>query len=162
MATVQIQFIGCDAAPFSTTPLNEEPPFRVRILYPTGKGITPDKYTGPIIHELSHVYQLKHAGSYKRLQDSLDNSNERIEMGADFLAGLVIRKLGLDPSVFEGSDYLTGNYHPSAPDSHGLPPDRSAAFEYGYQSESTKCLDSQYTYFQDNDFARIKNSNVVN
>jgi hypothetical protein len=160
LSQAEIEFIGCGPAPFSTSILNEHPPFRFLILYPIDDKITRKEYLGPVLHELGHVYQLSRTGSNASLMESLGNSIERVEMGADFLAGLALRALDKDESLFESSLVLVGHYKPNAPDSHGTPPNRAAAFSFGYHSRSAETWDSQYADFQDNRFIQIKDDGL--
>jgi hypothetical protein len=152
----QITFIGCAAAPFLTYPASTDPPFRVKIYYPVAPNSDLKKYVAPILHEIGHAFQYRQAGSTQKLLASLNNSIERIELGADFLAGLAAKRLKMSPGEFETSFYLVGNYAYD-PESHGNPTDRALAFRYGYNSPQTKQFeDSQYADFQDNGFAIVK------
>jgi hypothetical protein len=152
----QIAFIGCAAAPFMTYPVGMDPPFRVKIYYPVAANSDLKIYVAPILHEIGHAYQYRQSGSTQKLRASLDNSNERIELGADFLAGLAAQRLKINPGEFETSFYLVGSYA-FDPDSHGNPADRALAFRYGYNAPPTKRFeDSQYADFQDNGFAIVK------
>jgi len=152
----QITFIGCAAAPFLTYPASIDPPYRVKIYYPATANADLKKYVAPILHEIGHAYQYRQAGSIQKLLASLNNSNERIELGADFLAGLAAKRLKMGPAEFETSFYLVGNYAID-PDSHGNPADRALAFRYGYNAPQTEQFeDSQYADFQDNGFAIVK------
>lgn len=155
-----ITFIGCEAAPFSTKMTRMDSPFHFLILYREG-GKKSREYVAPIIHELGHVYQLGKAGSYYKLMQSVDGSNERVELGADFLAGLAAKSLKMNPGEFETSLFLMGSYNLQKKDSHGCPEARSSAFLYGYNSPPTKVVDdAQYSDFQDNEFMQIKHSGV--
>jgi hypothetical protein len=155
----QITFIGCAAAPFMTFPAGTDPPYRVEIFYPliTDKS-DPREYFAPILHEIGHAYQLNHAGgSIQKLKDSLHKSTERVELGADFLAGIAARLLKIDPGEFETSLYLSGSYYAADEDPHGNQADRSLAFRYGYEfPNATAFVDSQYTDFQRNGFGLVK------
>jgi hypothetical protein len=151
----EIRFIGCEPAPFVTFPavgLNS----KFTIYYPTGIQLAHDKYVAPLLHEMGHVFQLKQAGSYKKLKASLDDSIERIELGADFIAGLGANRLDLEPNTFLINLNLVGGYSKGAQD-HGRPEDRAAAFRNGYfYQEKQFTIADSYADFQDNRFAQIK------
>jgi hypothetical protein len=152
----QITFIGCAAAPFMTYPASMDPPFRVKIFYPVADKSDLREYVAPILHEIGHAYQYRLFGSTEKLLASSDNSIERIELGADFLAGLAAQRLKLSPGEFETSSYLDGSYAFDA-DSHGNPADRALAFRYGYYSPPTEHFDdSQYVDFQESGFTIAK------
>jgi hypothetical protein len=155
----EIVFIGCAAAPFNTRMVSMHPPFRIVIVYPVEHDSALLDYVPPILHELGHAYQLKRAGSMQKLLESLDPAIERIELGADFLAGLSAHRLGINPGLFERNHFLVGSYKPNQTDSHGRPEDRSSAFRYGYYYSSTDSLvDLPYRDFQDNLFSQTKHN----
>ena len=81
-------------APFLTVPGSGLTNSQFTIYYPTGDQITQGSYIAPLLHEMGHVFQLKQAGSYQKLKDP-GNSKERIELGADFIAGLARTDSGL-------------------------------------------------------------------
>jgi hypothetical protein len=157
----EVTFIGCAAAPFQTKMVRTDPPFHFLILYRVSVDSKSHGYQAPIFHELGHVYQLSKAGSPQKLFQSLYGSNERVELGADFLAGLAAQRLKMNQGTFQTSLFLTGSYDSQKPDSHGCPEARSSAFRYGYHAPVTKSFDdAQYADFQDNEFAVIKHSGV--
>jgi hypothetical protein len=150
----EVNFIGCVVAPLATTMLPVQPLLRFDITYPGGNISALTTYVPAILHELGHVYQLKKAGSRQKLEQSL--SGERIELGADFLAGLASHQLDLNPGLFERSLYLFGSYSSNQTDPHGRPEDRVSAFRRGYFYSPTELVvDSPYRDFQDNIFGQI-------
>jgi hypothetical protein len=151
LSSAEIVFIGCEtASDFSTDVVRTSSSSHFVIVYPMSVSKSSD-YVAPMLHELGHVYQLKRVGDKEQLLQML----ERTELGADFLAGLAARKVGLNPGVFEISLRLVGSYRSSPRVSHGRPEDRSSAFRYGY-NEPAGPLDSQYDDFQDNLFSQLK------
>jgi hypothetical protein len=165
---VIITFVGCPEAKFKTGG-----GFKVRatkkkkflIQYPTivsGKRLGADEYIAPIVHEIGHVYQIKLAGSLGELKSG--PCSERIELGADFLAGFVFSNgLGLaDKKAFQESLLLLGDYSDD-PTSHGQPADRTSSFRSGYfmaKKRKIRHLDDAYTIFQDIDFATYTANNT--
>ena len=159
IAPEEITFIGCAPAPFQTRMVRTEPPFHFQILYHLGSDLKSRDFAAPIFHELGHVYQLRKSGSKNKLLQSVGGSIDRVELGADFLAGLGAQKLKMNPGDFETNLFLMGSYDSQKSPSHGRPEDRSSAFRYGYYSPSRKPFeDSLYADFQDNEFAQIMHS----
>jgi len=152
----EVKFIGCAAAPFVTFPapgLHS----KFNIYYPTVVRFEHDGYIAPLLHEMGHVFQLKQSGSYAKLKASLDDSIERIELGADFIGGFGASRLGLEPNAFLLNLSLVGSYNHGDFDSHGRPEDRAAAFRSGYfYQEKQATIGDAYADFQDNRFAQIK------
>jgi len=153
----QVTFIGCNAASFSTRMTELEQPFHFQILYSTLYARR--DCISPLLHEIAHVYQLNRAGSPDKLLQSLRQSVQRVELGADFLAGLLAVRLGLNPGEFQKNLALVGSYDEESADAHGLPADRTSAFRYGYfYDPKSGSLESQYADFQKNLFGQIKNT----
>jgi hypothetical protein len=153
----EILFVGCEAAPFKTFLARTEPSLRFKIFYRATVNSSSKDYLAPILHEVGHVYQLNRAGSMDNLFKSLDNSKERVELGADFLAGYAAHKLGLDASVSQESLSLMGSYQLKQSDPHGCPEARAAAFRFGYfYKPEDASVESQYSDFQDNLFAQTQ------
>jgi len=157
IAPEEIRFIGCAAAPFDTFPPLGLSKSQFTVYYPTAVQLTHDEYVAPLLHEMGHVFQLKQAGSYAKLKASLDDATERIELGADFMAGIGADRLGLEPKAFLLNLSLVGSYNNRDFDYHGRPEDRASAFRNGYfyQDKQATVADS-YSDFQDNRFAQIK------
>lgn len=88
-------------------------------------------YVAPVTHELGHVFQIRIAGSLEAL-DSKVNSR-KIELGADFLAGMAFnQKLShLSNLEFETHLKLLGSYERKV-DDHGNPDQRTQAFRIGF------------------------------
>lgn len=155
----QITFIGCDAAPFSTQMTDMEQPFHFQILYSTSGSQARQNCIAPLLHEIGHVYQLNKMGSREKLLESLRKSIQRVELGADFLAGVAAARLELNPGEFQRNLALAGSYDEKSVDAHGLPSDRTSAFRYGYFYEPKNAsVEAQYSYFQRNLFGQIKHS----
>jgi hypothetical protein len=153
----EVRFIGCSEAPFVTFPALGLSDSSYTIYYPTGVQLAHEDYLAPFLHEMGHVFQLKQAGSYPRLEAALDNSLERIELGADFLAGIGADRLGLEPKAFLVNLSLFGSYNSSGVDYHGRPEDRAVAFRNGFfYQEKRTTITASYADFQDNLFAQIK------
>jgi hypothetical protein len=151
LKTADIAFVGCADAPMSTIPAE----YRVTITYPIHRDSESTLYIPAILHELGHAYQLQHAGDEQHLEES---SELRIELGADFLAGLASRHISLNPGAFEASLFLFGSYKPDEPDPHGRPEERSASFRYGYHYSPAETVGSAYQDFQDNLFGQAKHN----
>jgi hypothetical protein len=88
-------------------------------------------FLAPFTHELAHVLQIEMAGGLKPLQDSLES--KRIELGADFLTGIVfsyaLKEAGL--REFQRNLSLIGLYRDSSSNAHGSPGQRTFAFRRG-------------------------------
>ena len=131
----RIEMRGCAQASFRTTIISSVTRLNTYlIIYPTIQGYIVKDYFAPIIHELGHVSQLESAGSIGKLRAELKNSSERIELGADFLAGIIFRRHtnGLDRGLFQRSARLLGSYRSDIQWSHGTPERRISAFRHGF------------------------------
>jgi hypothetical protein len=150
----EIRFVGCDIAPFYARIDRTEPKLHFEILY--NSKADQSGVVIAIFHEIGHVYQLKQAGSHQRLLMSLHQDLQRAELGADYLAGIAIGRLHMDEKQFAVGLALVGSYaHQSTP--HGLPHERSAAFNYGNTDAKTdQSLGALYSDFQDNSYGQIK------
>jgi len=154
----ELSFAGCASAVFRTVP-SETPELTLRVYYPTGIGLAHAAYIGPLIHELAHVFQFTRAGSLSKLMASHEESIERVELGADFIAGITAARLNLEPRAFLINLSIVGTYGLPARDSHGRPEDRAAAFRSGYFYQNKNLsLEDSYSDFQDNRFAQIKHN----
>jgi hypothetical protein len=153
--TEKIVFTECSNFPFTTKMPKTSVPYQFEIDYPTIPQSELQTRVPPMLHELGHIYQLRLAGSPAGVFEAHDNSSEKIELGADFLAGLTAQKLGIDPGPFERSLFLAGNYREN---DHGRAEDRSAAFRNGYYYPLNKTtLDKAYQDFLDNRYSQITN-----
>lgn len=152
----EIAFIGCAGAPFATVPPHGITSSSFTIYYPLTPSLMHDAYTAPLLHEMGHVFQLKQAGSYHALLDSLSQSTARVELGADFIAGIEAHRLSLEPASFLVNLSLISNYKRTEPSYYGRPEDRAAAFRFGYfGSNDHDPIAISYADFQDNLFAQI-------
>ena len=125
----RLRFQACPGRRFATAMAGTI----ITISYPAGTRTFP-QVLGALTHELAHAYQLSRAGSMEALRSQLGGSIERIELGADFLAGFLIRHhiSGASRADFQASIELVGAYDDLSGASHGTPEERSAAFRTGY------------------------------
>ncbi|MBI3149221.1 MAG: hypothetical protein HYZ17_12000 [Betaproteobacteria bacterium] len=127
---------------------------RFLIRYPSQVG---SNYLAPIVHELAHVVQMRDAGGLAVLNPR-ENSH-RIELGADFLAGLAFNiSLGhIGGGDFETNLELAGSYTVTV-DDHGLPEHRTQAFLRGSNRKEPYpdlTILEAMRYWNANDYARI-------
>lgn len=154
----QIRFNGCVQAPF-TSSLSATQSVCV-VTYPL-ESTSVGPYKGALLHELGHCFQLRQAGDRDALMERAKGSAERIELGADFLAGLACRHSGLGQGEFVRSVRLVGSYTSKDPDWHGQPEDRAGAFRQGYHYPlNALSIVDAYKDFQDNRFSEIANHEV--
>lgn len=152
----EIKFTGCVHSPF-TTSLAATQSLLCVVTYPLGS-TSGNPYKGALLHELGHCFQLKQAGDRKALMKRVNGSVERLELGADFLAGISCRHSDLGQGEFVRSVSLVGSYTSKDPDWHGQPEDRASAFRQGYHySLDHLSIIDAYTDFQDNRFGGITN-----
>ena len=148
-----IRFQTCNSPSFNTAMVGSA----VTVNYPTAMPF--GKIVGALTHELGHVYQLRRAGSTANLLGELGNSRERIELGADFLAGFVFRNFvsGATRADFQTSVALVGDYDDAAGPGHGTPEERVAAFRTGYYYRGAPGdVNAANRYFQRDGFGSIK------
>jgi hypothetical protein len=150
----EIRFVGCDIAPFYARVDRTEPRLHFEIVY--NSTVDQSASMVAILHEIGHVYQLKRAGSQADLLSSAKQDLERVELGADYLAGLAIGRMKVSEKDLEVGLALVGSYEVhSGP--HGLPHERSASFNFGVTSGKTETdIGSLYDTFQDEDYGNIK------
>lgn len=115
-------------------------------------------YLAPISHELGHVLQMREAGGLKALNDKL--GPRRIELGADFLAGLAFNELikNISEHDFETNLQLVGSYLAIAK-SHGTPENRTIAFRRGSNRKEPYrelSITQSLAYWYANDYPRLK------
>jgi hypothetical protein len=150
-------FIGCADSPFVTVPAFGLSNSKPTIYYPTDVRLAEGDYFAPLLHELGHVFQLKQVSSYERLKSAVDGSNERIELGADFLAGAGASRLGPEPKSFPLNLSLVTDYNNRDPNWYGRPEDRAAAFRFGFfDHEKQRSFTDAYADSQNNLFAQTK------
>ncbi|MDR0203343.1 MAG: hypothetical protein LBJ40_14415 [Delftia acidovorans] len=149
-----VAFRSCPGGRFSARP-HEADSGRFVITYPSSANLD---YLAAVVHELSHVVQIRSAGGLNAL-DPKANSR-RIELGADFLTGLAFNGVlkHLKFGNFETSLNLIGSYKAARSEDHGLPGHRAQAFRLGaVRAEPYKELTTAQAldYFYGNDYARL-------
>lgn len=154
----KLHFKGCkgllfSAAPDATARNGEQ---KYLITYPSETSVT---YLAPITHELAHVLQLEIEG--KSSEDLLkEYGSKRIELGADFLTGIVFSS-SLEKSDINGFQHnlmLIGLYREMEEWAHGSPAQRTAAFRRGYflkNADVKSNIDKAFGYFLDNIYGQI-------
>lgn len=152
--TSVVVFQACPGGRFSAMPDgNDARRFLVR--YPSNAKAN---YLAPIVHELAHVVQMRHAGGLAALKP--EENSRRIELGADFLAGLAynISLTHLNSGDFETNLQLAGSYEVET-DDHGTPEHRTQAFRRGSNRKEpypALTIPEAMTYWNANDYARIR------
>lgn len=149
-----VVFQSCPGGRFSAMP-ESRGSSRFLVRYPS---TAPSNYLAPIVHELAHVVQMLHAGGLDALKP--DENVRRIELGADFLAGLAFNmSLGRqNVDDFETNLHLIGSYKIEKQD-HGSPEHRGQAFRLGYNRKEPYqdlSLIEAMTYWYANDFPRLR------
>lgn len=147
-------FRSCPGGRFAAMPDSGDDK-RFLILYPSHVG---SNFLAPIVHELAHVVQMRDAGGLAALNPK-ENSH-RIELGADFLAGLAfnIALKHLNGGDFETNLELAGSYRVTV-DHHGLPEHRTQAFRRGSNRKKPYpelTILEALRYWNANDYARIR------
>ena len=149
-----VVFQACPGGRFSVMPDSTDSK-RFLVRYPsTARG----NYLAPIVHELAHVVQMRNAGGLDALNPR--ENSRRIELGADFLAGLAFKESlkHLNGVDFETNLQLAGSYNVEIND-HGLPEHRTQAFRRGWirkaPFQELTILESM-TYWNNNEYARIR------
>lgn len=126
----KVRFKGCTNSRFSVTPdvKSEAGDQRYIVTYPID---IVQSYVAPITHELAHILQMEIAGGLDPLRDAF--TSKRVELGADFLAGIVFSNslLHIDINRFQHNLSLMGQYVELDVDAHGSPSQRNAAFRTG-------------------------------
>ena len=122
-----LTFEGCRNGSFSTTQIGST----YTIRYPIDQDIS---YVAPLAHELAHVWQGRKVGSLKELFYKFPNGVKEIELGADFLTGIVFEESNgkFPKNLFQTNFSLSGLYFEQNEDAHGTPSQRAAAFRLGY------------------------------
>jgi hypothetical protein len=126
----QIRFLGCKTSRFSArSEVNESGAhLRYVITYPTEAA---DNFIGPIAHELAHLLQMELAMGMENLKATREA--RRIELGADFLSGVVFNNALKDVSEdeFRRSLESMNGLLELQQGSHGTRSQRAAAFRAG-------------------------------
>jgi hypothetical protein len=150
----RIRFQACRNHRFSTA-MNEA---TITINYPADLKAATDAI-GALTHELAHAYQLTRSGGFAQLRSQLGGSTERMELGADFLAGYVFHHYltGVSRAAFQTSIELSAAYDDAAGLSYGTPEDRTIAFRMGfYYPGAAKNVEAANVYFQRDGFGSLK------
>ena len=149
-----VVFQACPGGRFSAMPdSNDAKRFLVR--YPS---TVKSNYLAPIVHELAHVVQMRNAGSLAALKPK--ENSRRIELGADFLAGLAFNMSlkQMNSGDFETNLQLAGSYKIET-DDHGTPEHRTQAFRLGSTRKEPYpelTILEAMAYWNANDYARIR------
>lgn len=154
---VKIQFIGCKDTVFRTEPGTSARGRAYTIYYPI-LGTSIDDYTGPLTHELAHVFQAQAAGGIGKLKEVMPASSRR-ELGADFLTGVVFAQASKQSNLrFQTNLDLSGLFNEPTVDAHGTPAQRGDAFRMGRYlkfQEVGNDVGSAHIEFQENRYATI-------
>lgn len=155
----RVRFSGCETGKFSVAPIpsSKGNPIYV-ITYPLAARFAYSNYAGPLAHEFGHIAQLSAAGGLTALRVELEQSPDRVELGADFIAGILFRRNidRIDRAWFQNSMELLGNYQISGLFSHGTPEARMAAFRNGFYFVPTPGgLAAAHQKFQDDRYPEI-------
>lgn len=154
-----VEFNGCPQQKFAVVEqFLEGEPARYVVRYPLEAG---EEYLAPITHELAHVLQMQSTGGFEATLKAVQWQNRRVELGADYLTGLVFSQLQptsprFNTAQFQHSLSLIGLYDERELEAHGSPEERTAAFRYGFvNNDGQTQLLPAYDYFQANLFAQI-------
>ena len=155
-----VTFRGCAGQPFSASPDSRRasPGGQYSVTYPSDLSSPMHAMVAPIVHELAHVAQMRNAQGLESLRKNYES--RRIELGADFVAGLVFATVlkSADLKDFLLNLNLIGSYRQREVETHGTPDQRSSAFRLGafleYPYNELPIRKSEQ-YFQENDYARV-------
>jgi hypothetical protein len=154
IAPGMVVFRGCSRFPFSTA-VDGSAPDRYLITYPLE---ATDSYLAPITHELAHVVQMRMYGGLEPLHEQL-KSSLRIELGADYLAGLAYSRVlnNVSQDTFQHNLSLIGLYREASFNRHGTPAQRTGAFRYGLIDlmKADKSVERASQNFQANLYVQI-------
>jgi hypothetical protein len=155
VAPSRVVMRGCRGGTFSTIKTRAN---SYVISYPMVSGAVLREYLGPIVHELGHVDQLEKRGSIPALRAALGNASDRIELGADFFAGVLLRRFGnvQDRTFFQRSQWLRGDYKSDSWNWHGNPVQRQSAFRFGFHYDGPASVPALNDLFQNEYFGRVK------
>jgi len=155
-----IRFEGCERASFATISAPSARELRFVVRYPILRDVPTSQLVAPIVHELSHVVQVREAGSYAKFRAKLADSR-RVELGADFLAGVVFANyLSVGNLKYQNSLELVGRYREDSFAAHGTPGQRNAAYRLGAyfllnQPNFPLDLPKLHLDFQENGYADV-------
>ena len=101
------------------------------VTYPSDLQSSIHAMVAPVIHELAHVAQMRRVQGLENLRRAYEP--RRIELGADFVAGLIFAKVlkNADMKDFLLNLNLIGSYKTLDVSSHGTPEQRSGSFRRG-------------------------------
>lgn len=141
LAQTKILFAGCENGLFMTSPVISASPPSYLISYPVShsRGDTSQdfarEYLAPITHELAHVLQLETRGGMRELTKNGERKMLSIELGADFISGIVFaRTQAATPAAlnsYQQNLKLVGLYKESNEAAHGTWEQRTTAFRFG-------------------------------
>lgn len=125
----RVRFKGCEKQRFATYPDASGASHAYVVTYPSEQKTT---FLAPILHELAHVMQLEAAGGPAQLRSEYKLS-KRIELGADYLTGVMFAKYFPDAELklFSQNLALMGLYYEPNDRAHGTPVERDSAFRMG-------------------------------
>lgn len=121
-----------------------------------------DAILAPVIHELAHVAQMEATGGFEALRAQAEGDSRRIELGADYIAGVVFAQIIAESGEIRANDFqndlnLIGLYYEAAQNAHGTPEERTAAFRYGLKDGRDGIeLSGIHQYFQDEVYGQIQ------
>ena len=128
----RVRFVGCASENFRVRQ-DKNPDGRLTyvIYYPSG---VHNVFLAPTVHELAHVMQMDAAGGAVALHKRFKkDDSKRIELGADFMTGVLFQNVFPDAQMkeFEQNRNLFGQYVELTLTPHGTPEERSTAFARG-------------------------------
>lgn len=155
----RVKFIGCAGQPFRVSAQSQvSGSTQFVINYPIESANT---FLAPLTHELAHVMQMQEAGGYTAALAVAKQQNRGVELGADYVTGLVFSELRNESPEFNARQFqhsasLIGLYKEFESEAHGTPDQRTAAFRVGFinydkQSDPAKA----YGYFRANLYADV-------
>lgn len=145
----RLAFRGCASMVFAAHPVGGIGADKYLITYSTRAGAR--DWLPVLAHELAHVRQMHTIADMQRLPTL------QIELGADFLAGVLYRQIFQARSIMELQNNLEllARYGEST---HGEPHQRNAAFRFGYYLKMEQ-LDHDYDqalqYFYDSFYRQL-------
>jgi len=155
----QVTFHGCESGRFATF---EEFTSGITTKYTvTYSDKNPRTYLAPITHELAHIFQMESAGGREKLAAALNRESKRIELGADYLAGIIYGGLlentgRATANEFQNSIDVGGLYYESVMTAHGTPSQRTAAFRLGLiAGPSITDLHAANAHFQEDEYGQV-------
>lgn len=121
-----IRFRGCAALPFTANALDGPDSGTYLVTYATN--VEQHDMLAVLAHELAHLKQLQYAAELQY------TSSLQIELGADFVAGLLYGQLFEKRSLMDLQNnlQLLARYRENSSEAHGTPDQRTNAFRTGY------------------------------